>query len=622
MSSVDDAIKAAIQSELQAVVTEKLSQQDERFNELKQAFEELSGRVEERGRETQQLREDVDRQKSDAEALDARVKSDLEAAIKEVKDRLDRHESDEEGLGGLTQLRSKVDGFAEELTKVLAKMEEHGRTVASSKTRTDSCEEALRDVARKCEDAASTVEKNQVTLQQVEEISMGVRERQQVVEDSVVKKYDSLWKDVLKAMEELKVNQEQLMMEDMKRRQQDARREGRSHVKYVTQLVATVHDERRKLALTKDLLTVWQQHTWTSVRRRTGIQWLCNSLASVAKRRQHQFLNRWVRHASIETLVRQLREEYAALIPDVQKAIKDSGLPDRCNSLEQIVEILRKDLNALSETVKEHSTSLEGNASWVEKTGIIIIKLTQRLDEVETKAADVLASSGGRLDEVEARVESCEKQVGDLSEAQKALALAKDVQSIMRDVLLIWNSIKHLDAAKADKKDMDTVALETSKRDRQSTRRIEDMQSQITDQLREETLRVQEKCAQLDVKVDESTRQFLHWEQMWERLAAYVEELVKQVGDMQDGRSNCPGCRPPSGRRPRPASATFPRESSERNLHESENGLMYVNSEARIRAPDVNPDAPPPIDTKTGRSPVLSRPRLRMFMDSTRPVLG
>ncbi|CAE7250845.1 Hcn4 [Symbiodinium sp. CCMP2592] len=330
-------------------------------------------------------------------------------------------------------------------------------------------------------------------------------------------------------------------------------------------------------------MTVWQQHTWTSLRRRTGIQWLCASLARVGKKRQHQFLSRWKRHTSIWTLVKQLREEYIKLIPDVQKEIEASGLPARVTFLEEFVQTLRTELDTLTETVKEHSTALAINAEWVEKTRVIILDLTQRLDEVDAKVADVLVSCGKRMDEVEARLAVCEKSVDDLSEAQKALALAKDVQSIMRDVLLIWNSIKQLDAAKADKKDMDSFALETSKRDRQSLRRIEDLQSSVTVQLREETLRIQEKYAQLDVKVDESSKQFLHWEQMWERLAAYVEELVKQVGDMQWGRTNCGGCRPPSGRsRLRPASATFPRDGSE-----SENGLVYVNSETRIRATDV-----------------------------------
>mmetsp|Transcript_56540 Transcript_56540/g.106037 ORF Transcript_56540/g.106037 Transcript_56540/m.106037 type:complete len:626 (-) Transcript_56540:385-2262(-) len=623
MSSIDDAIKAAIQAELQEV-SDKLSQQDERFNELKQAYEELSGHVEERGRETQQLREDVDRQKSDAEALDERVKADLDGAITEIKEKLNRHESDEEGQGGLTQLRAKVEGFSEELTKVLGKMEEHGRTVASSKTRTDSFEETLREITRKCDETVSSAEKNQVTLQQVEEITMGVRERQQVVEDSVVKKYDTLWQDVLHAMEELKVTQEQLMKEDLKRRQQDTRREGQSHIKYVTQMVASVHEERRKLAITKDLMTVWQQHTWTSVRRRTGMQWLCNSLASVAKRRQHQSLQRWVRQTSVETLVKQLREEYAAQIPDVQQAIQDSGLPDRCDSLTGIVDSLRKDLDDLAETVKEHSSTLGENSEWAKQTSAVIDDLTQQLDEVKTAAENVLTTCQAQVAEVAGRMDDAEKRVVDLTEAQKAFALAKDVQSIMRDILLIWNSIKQLDVAKADKKDMDSFALETSRREKQSSRRFDDLHSAVTEQLREETLRVHEKCSQLDVKVDESSKQFHHWEQMWEKLAAYVEELVVQVGDLQGTCAQSGGrSKLPSGRtRHRPASATFPREGSERT---SETGLVYVNSETVIRRRDVNPDGSPtpsgPADSGLGRpATTMSRPRLRMFMDTNRPM--
>lgn len=112
---------------------------------------------------------------------------------------------------------------------------------------------------------------------------------------------------------------------------------------------------------------------------------------------------------------------------------------------------------------------------------------------------------------------------------------------MIRDVLLIWNSIKQLDTAKADKKDVDSFALETGNRDKLSTRRVEDLEADIASRCRQDTLRSQEKWTEVEGRLDESGRQFRHWEQMWEKLSGFVEDVVQKIGDLQQqsGDNKC-----------------------------------------------------------------------------------
>jgi len=273
-------------------------------------------------------------------------------------------------------------------------------------------------------------------------------------------------------------------------------------------------------------------------------------------KRQRKSMNRWVRSTSIEDLAKRLREEYASQIPDVQKAIEDSKLGERCDKLDETLNQLRGETCSavqLDEKMEEHKNFLQLKMELVEDVRLRVEGHGKTLVEFDARHS----GHAEHAEEVKTRLCAFDQHIDGIFEAHQGFAPAKDVQTMMRDVLLIWNSIKQLDAAKADKKDMDYFAVESSNRDRFSSRKLEDLQTLVGDKLREETLAVQERCSELDLKVDESAKQFRHWEQMWERLAGFVEELVVKVGDLKDNSSqqtrlhSTPlrgGSRPPSAR--------------------------------------------------------------------------
>merc|ERR1711933_95050 len=109
----------------------------------------------------------------------------------------------------------------------------------------------------------------------------------------------------------------------------------------------------------------------------------------------------------------------------------------------------------------------------------------------------------------------------------------------MSDVLVVWNAVKQLDVVKVDKKEIDVFVSETCSKDRLASKRLEDLQSDVSSRrdelsrIQEKFARVQDKCMELDGKVDGSERQITHWEQMWEKLAALVDDLVTKIDDLQ-----------------------------------------------------------------------------------------
>merc|ERR1712129_668283 len=105
------------------------------------------------------------------------------------------------------------------------------------------------------------------------------------------------------------------------------------------------HDERRKLMISKDLMMVWREHTWNSVRRRIGIQ----RLHSLFHKRQRLALARWVHTVAIQNLASHLRKEYDKTLIECkndiigQITLKNTNLQAACNKLSENIEVLRSE---------------------------------------------------------------------------------------------------------------------------------------------------------------------------------------------------------------------------------------------------------------------------------------
>merc|ERR1719207_382171 len=131
-----------------------------------------------------------------------------------------------------------------------------------------------------------------------------------------------------------------------------------------------------------------------------------------------------------------------------------------------------------------------------------------------------------RLQSIDKRVDEAMKSIADVNETLVDFSKTKEVQQMMRDILLIWNSIKQLDAAKADKKDLDSFAVENTNQQKRAARKLEDLETEHQNRAEEDKRRNQEKWTELQGKLDDSNKQLRHWEQMWEKLASFVEDLV------------------------------------------------------------------------------------------------
>merc|ERR1719215_1441348 len=99
-------------------------------------------------------------------------------------------------------------------------------------------------------------------------MTSALAERQQLLETTTNQKQDALWEEVTRVMDEVRREHSNIMQEDMSRRKDELKASHQSHVKYVTNMLANTHSERRNLVACKGVMQVWREQVWAESRKR------------------------------------------------------------------------------------------------------------------------------------------------------------------------------------------------------------------------------------------------------------------------------------------------------------------------------------------------------------------
>jgi len=544
MAGLEGAIKELLKEELK-LITDEQTKQDERNQALEKAVTDLSGKIVEREREADALREGLEKCRQDCEASNEKSQTELGEDVKLLKERLDRAEDDGEGVGGLKQVHEKCSNLEQKLSDVLPQFEESMRHVKENTTRTEEFDQKLRELSRQCEKVIETLKVSEERVTSMEDISRMVKVGQEALEDSVSRKYEKLWEDVLHAMEETKGGQLEVMQKALDSKQEASKLETRSLVNYALNFMASAHGERRQMALNKGLVLAWKEQTWISARRRLGLTYL----RKIFLGRQRGAWDNFSRRMNASTMLNRVKGQYEEQLGDVYKEIEDKSahLKKHCKKLDDEVATLN-DEKCATKSLDAAIAKLESALKEGLKALVPINTKLEEHDVVQKRHGELHSQHSDSEATLDARISGLGRDLADVIEGCAAYAKSEEVKSMIRDVLLIWNSIKQLDLAKADKKDVDSFALETGSRDKLSQRRLEDLESDLASKSRTDTLRSQDKLTEIEGRLDESGRQFRHWEQMWEKLSGFVEDLVTKISDLQGGDHKLPSTMRTPGR--------------------------------------------------------------------------
>lgn len=531
--NVQVAIQELLKDDLQKFI-DKQTEQAQKIEELEKTLQDLSSKLGEREQEAAQLREGFTTFQKELEESNAKAQALMNEDIAALKARADRFEDDSEGVGGLKQVFERLQSIEKivgpNTGDLGARVDEASRLSKETRTRADEHDRHLRELSRQVDDALAKLAVNSNRVDSAEKTVASNSEAQKALEDSVSRKYERLWEDVLRAIEEMKGDQLEVLRRELQERYDSSRSETKSMVKYALDFMASAHGDRRQMAINKNLILAWKEQTWISARRRMGLA----SLHKLTMSRQRSVFNRFVvttvTEAKTSQLCDRLRRQYDEQLSQLAKKTEDgeNTLSWSVQGLSEQVSTLRHEKCSTEDLTKVRSEMREE----LKAIGTLNVKLNEH-GQILTNNAEEHRAHREAESTLGKQLAETSSGLQDLTELSSTLAKNEDVNNMIRDILMIWNSLKSIDATKADREYVENFAILSRDKDKLSSRRLEDLEADLAAKSRQDVLRVQEKMSEVDTRIDESVKNMRHWEQMWEKLSGLVEDLVTKINDLQ-----------------------------------------------------------------------------------------
>lgn len=489
----------------------------QKFTELETANGELKTQLEEK----QKVIED----------LESRLKYiEDDVDVKTMKEKVAKNEEE------LPKVLESVVAFQKEMGEYQERMADALQKANVTTQKTEEYGDSLRQFDIKWKNMSESHEEYGKKIAAFEAELAAISKTQKEVQEMVTDKYDTLWAEVTKALGNINTQHVEEVQRDLEQRNDQMKTEAKNLVSYALEIMAKVSSERKRNIQRKNLLLAWKNQSWVTQRQRLGFL----SLQRQIQRRLRDSFTRWKINDSMQSLLTGLREEYGGKIPDVEQIVNATGIPKRIDDLQQLTAQLQENIAALEGNDKALETT---HASFDEKLGSLE-DIMSRLSEYDKDFLDIAEkhdAANDRIESVAVEASTFSDKIHAVEEQLRTeVAHTNEVQGMMKDVLLIWNSIKQLDAAKADKKEVDAVALESSNREKIQMRDMEEIKRRTSVEYqpppRADGGNVEEITKQYEElvsRVDENSAQFKTLQSMLASLASFVEELVGKIAENQ-----------------------------------------------------------------------------------------
>ncbi|KYF45526.1 hypothetical protein TGARI_362460 [Toxoplasma gondii ARI] len=247
----------------------------------------------------------------------------------------------------------------------------------------------------------------------------------------------------------------QRFQEALSQRSQQSEQRVQQLISYAIGLATRAATDKREADVKKAVISRWKEIAWIGARQRMA----CRSLSRLFRIHLRRHFAGFQQVLAWEINMERLRTEFRNSLPDVEAVVRGAVsskikmLEERVNTKDTVIQKIQGDVERLSTKAEEFQVK----------------------DEVREEL-DREADREGRL-------QKAEELVSDVVEKMSQVARQEEMQSIMKDVLLIWTAVKHLDTAKADKRELDALANEATIRAQHGdlSEKIDDVKTTMRD---------------------------------------------------------------------------------------------------------------------------------------------
>ncbi|KFG38772.1 hypothetical protein TGDOM2_363350 [Toxoplasma gondii GAB2-2007-GAL-DOM2] len=245
----------------------------------------------------------------------------------------------------------------------------------------------------------------------------------------------------------------QRFQEALSQRSQQSEQRVQQLISYAIGLATRAATDKREADVKKAVISRWKERAWIGARQRMA----CRSLSRLFRIHLRRHFAGFQQVLAWEINMERLRTEFRNSLPDVEAVVRGAVsskikmLEERVNTKDTVIQKIQGDVERLSTKAEEFQDSA---GALRERSA----DLAQILQQVKDEVREELDREADR----EGRLQKAEELVSDVVEKMSQVARQEEMQSIMKDVLLIWTAVKHLDTAKADKRELDALANEAT----------------------------------------------------------------------------------------------------------------------------------------------------------------
>ncbi|KAL8436886.1 hypothetical protein ACSSS7_001388 [Eimeria intestinalis] len=323
---------------------------------------------------------------------------------------------------------------------------------------------------------------------QLAQLDTKVERRQDELAASVQNKYDNLWRGVEHSLETISTAELKKYHHDIRAVSGEIEKRMNMQISYCLDILARATETNRRRDLKRAVILRWREQAWLASRRKVGLMRLVKCIHAPVR----NCFRRWLFHVRWTCEVERVKCECKSLIPDLHALLAGSVNP-RLQSLEHGVETEARKTNLLAERNQELwdqlqavtvTCELENHARFrqaaeqrVQDAEGLVAQLSEQLTLVAREGQPAYASKfkhNERLPVGGLHVFLCfrkkpalspQRFISERRQEDSCLRIglflhSDDVKNMMKDILLIWTSVKQLDAAKADRKEVDNLGAE------------------------------------------------------------------------------------------------------------------------------------------------------------------
>lgn len=351
----------------------------------------------------------------------------------------------------------RVDGCEKSVAEI--RVEQVQATALSNRAMEGTTElsEKFKDLLKDWKDNLSDIEDLRNRLKELDAYCKDVSASQTRLLREVENRYEKLWQDVLSALDRMNFSGLKSLEKELLSRCSDSEARVKRLISMATSQMAEAMHNHKKETLKRKVILAWREEAWQEARRKKSVE----RLRDLFLKRERGGFDVWRRNISLQRVIDNLKSEYESKIPVVEdEAWKTLG--PKLEEFDKRLTDVESEKDKLKEANELFNSMKSENDIKNQHTDSIILDIQSKLDKLHDNIIPRTELLESMNTDTQSKLEDLREKLVALQTEVGGCARENEVKEMLKDILLLWNSVKQLDSSKADRKELEAFAAVSS----------------------------------------------------------------------------------------------------------------------------------------------------------------